>query len=166
MDFIKHSNDESKVIGEFQGFSVPVSAVMLGKEPDISISMKGEATHSCQLISSFTANFKRMESALYRIDQKIDDVQQNINKLDMDYKNAEKIVNTPFSKQEELETKTVRLASLTNELNQAAIEAKKNAPKQERTCYFERAKLKKEAFQNNKSKEKTQKQEKKKEESL
>jgi hypothetical protein len=31
---------------------------------------------------------------------------------------------------------------VTDELNQAAIEAKKNAPKREKTCYFERAKMK------------------------
>ena len=30
---------------------------------------------------------------------------------------------------------------MTDELNQAAIEAKKNAPKREKTCYFERAKM-------------------------
>ena len=48
--------------------------------------------------------------------------------------------------QAELEQKTERLATLTEELNQAAIEAKKNAPEKQRTCYFERAKLKKEAF--------------------
>ena len=34
---------------------------------------------------------------------------------------------------------------LTDELNQAAIEAKKNAPKREKTCYFERAKMKRDA---------------------
>ena len=37
-----------------------------------------------------------------------------------------------------------RLATLTTELNEAAAEAKKNKP-QQRTCYFDRAKLKKEA---------------------
>ena len=60
--------------------------------------------------------------------------------------NAQRIVATPFPQQAELEQKTARLATLTDELNQAAIEAKKNAPEKERTCYFERAKLKKEAF--------------------
>lgn len=55
-------------------------------------------------------------------------------------------LRTPFSQQAELEQKTARLATLTDELNQAAIEAKKNAPEKQRTCYFERAKLKKEAF--------------------
>ena len=34
---------------------------------------------------------------------------------------------------------------MTDELNQAAIEAKKNAPKREKTCYFERAKMKRDA---------------------
>ena len=34
---------------------------------------------------------------------------------------------------------------MTDELNQAAIEAKQNAPKREKTCYFERAKMKRDA---------------------
>lgn len=64
----------------------------------------------------------------------------------MDLENARRILATPFPQQAELEQKTERLATLTDELNQAAIEAKKNAPEKQRTCYFERAKLKKEAF--------------------
>ena len=39
-----------------------------------------------------------------------------------------------------------RLKVLTDELNQAAIEAKKNTPKREKTCYFERAKMKRDAM--------------------
>ena len=35
--------------------------------------------------------------------------------------------------------------ALQEKLNQAAIEAKKNAPKREKTCYFERAKMKRDA---------------------
>ena len=64
----------------------------------------------------------------------------------VDYSEAQKIVSEPFSQAEELTTKEERLKTLTDELNQAAIEAKKNAPKKEKTCYFERAKLKKEAM--------------------
>lgn len=41
--------------------------------------------------------------------------------------------------------KEQRLKVVTDELNQAAIEAKKNAPKREKTCYFERAKMKRDA---------------------
>ena len=45
----------------------------------------------------------------------------------------------------ELDTKEDRLKTLTDELNKAAIESKKNAPKREQTCYFQRAQLKREA---------------------
>ena len=146
LGFVKKSSDTEKEIGDFQGFKLSVKAVMFGNEPDISIAMKGNAEHRCTLTSSFSANLKRMESTLYKIDQTISDTQSNINKLKMDLENAQRIVNTPFPQQAELKTKTERLATLTDELNQAAIEAKKNAPEKERTCYFERAKLKKEMF--------------------
>lgn len=146
LGFVKRSSDTNKEIGEFQGFKLSVKAVMLGGEPDISITMKGNAEHRCQLTSSFSANLKRMESTLYKIDQTINDAQNSVNKLKMDLENAQRIVATPFPQQAELEQKTERLATLTEELNQAAIEAKKNAPEKQRTCYFERTKLKKEAF--------------------
>lgn len=146
LDFVKNSSDQETDVGEFQGFKLFVKAVMFGNEPDISITMKGNAEHSCTLTSSFSANLKRMESTLYKIDQTISDTQNSINKLKMDLENAMRIVNTPFPQQAELEEKTERLTALTEELNQAAMEAKKNAPEKQRTCYFERAKLKKEAL--------------------
>ncbi|WP_443721367.1 LPD25 domain-containing protein [Ruminococcus callidus] len=146
LDFVKKSSDSEKEIGEFQGFKLSVKAVMFGNEPDIFVTMQGNAEHKCVLTSSFSANLKRMESTLYKIDQTISDAQSSINKLNMDLENARRILATPFPQQAELEQKTERLATLTDELNQAAIEAKKNAPEKQRTCYFERAKLKKEAF--------------------
>lgn len=146
LDFVKKSSDSEKEIGEFQGLKLSVKAVMFGNEPDISITMKGNAEHKCALTSSFSANLKRMESTLYKIDQTINDTQNSINKLKMDLENAMRIVDTSFPQQAELEEKTERLTALTEKLNQAAMEAKKNAPEKQRTCYFERAKLKKEAF--------------------
>lgn len=146
LDFVKRSSNSEKEIGEFQGFKLTVNAVMFGNEPDISIMMSGNAEHKCVLTSSFSANLKRMESTLYKIDQTINDAQNSVNKLKMDLENAQRIVATPFPQQAELEQKTERLTTLTDKLNQAAIEAKKNALEKQRTCYFERAKLKKEAF--------------------
>ena len=67
-------------------------------------------------------------------------------KLRLDYAEAQKIVSEPFPQQAELENREERLKTLTEELNLAAIEAKKNAPKREKTCYFERAKLKRDAM--------------------
>lgn len=121
LDFVKKSSDSEKEIGEFQGFKLSVKAVMFGNEPDISITMKGNAEHKCALTSSFSANLKRMESTLYKIDQTISDAQNNVNKLKMDLENAQRIVNTPFPQQAELEQKTERLASLTDELNHEIV---------------------------------------------
>lgn len=164
LGFVKNSSDTSKEIGEFQGFKLSVSAVMLGSEPDISITMENNAKHSCTLTSNFPANLKRMESTLYKIDQRIDSVRNNLSNLETDYKNAEKIANTPFPQQEVLDSKTERLSTLTNELNKAAAEAKRNKPQQERTCYFERAKLKREAFKDKPKPAQSKEKEKKKDE--
>lgn len=95
-------------------------------------------------------NLNRIEAGLYNIDGKIDKIKSNLAKLRVDHEEAQKIVAEPFPQAEELKQKEERLETLTTELNLAAAEAKKNAPKRERTCYFERAKLKKEAFKRSK----------------
>lgn len=51
-----------------------------------------------------------------------------------------------FPQQAELDSKEDKLKTLTDELNKTAIEAKKNAPKRDKTCYFERAKMKRDAM--------------------
>ena len=133
-------------IGSFQGFdlSVTMHSAMMGG--GVSATMKGAATHGTNLIESFTHNLNRLESALYNIDGRIENVKENLAKLRIDFAEAQKIVAEPFPQQAELESKEERLKTLTEELNRAAIEAKKNAPKREKTCYFERAKLKREAM--------------------
>ena len=151
-------------IGSFQGFTLSLtrnSALMGG---GMSASLKGAALHTTDLIESFLYNVKRLESALYNIDGRIESTKENLAKLRQDFAEAQKIVAAPFPHQEELDSKEQRLKILTDELNQAAIEAKKNAPHREKTCYFERAKLKRDALRNSqKSKSaKSQKQDRKK----
>ena len=62
------------------------------------------------------------------------------------------MVAEPYPQEQELAEKESRLKTLTEELNEAAMEAKKNAPQKVKTCYFERAKLKKEAMRVSKQK--------------
>ena len=107
--------------------------------------LKGAASHTTKLLESFAHNLNRLEAALYNIDGRIERTQENLAKLRLDHAEAQKIVAEPFPQQEELDTKEQRLKVVTDELNQAAIEAKKNAPKREKTCYFERAKMKRDA---------------------
>ena len=104
----------------------------------MSACLKGAASHTTKLIESFAHNLNRLEAALYNIDSRIERTQTDLAKLRLDHEEAQKIVAEPFPQQD-------RLKVLTDELNQAAIEAKKNAPKREKTCYFERSKMKRDA---------------------
>lgn len=128
-----------------QGFdlSVTVNSNMMGG--GMSAGLQGATSHTTKLIDSFAHNLNRLEAALYNIDGRIERTQDNLAKLRLDHAEAQKIVAEPFPQQEELDTKEQRLKVVTDELNQAAIEAKKNAPKREKTCYFERAKMKRDA---------------------
>ncbi len=141
---IKYADTPVKV-GSFQGFdlSVTVNSNMMGG--GMSACLQGAASHTTKLIESFAHNLNRLEAALYNIDGRIERTQDNLAKLRLDHEEAQKIVAEPFPQQEELDTKEQRLKVVTDELNQAAIEAKKNAPKREKTCYFERAKMKRDA---------------------
>lgn len=133
-------------VGEFQGFPLSVTVHSPYMGGGISATMNGAYPHTTKLIESFAHNLRRLEGCLYNIDRKIDDVNNNLAKLRVDHTEAQKIVSEPFPQSDELAEKEERLKTLTDELNQAAIEAKKNASKKEKTCYFERAKLKKEAM--------------------
>lgn len=141
---IKYADTPVKV-GSFQGFdlTVTVNSNMMGG--GMLACLKGSASHTTKLIESFAHNLNRLEAALYNIDGRIERTQTDLAKLRLDHEEAQKIVAEPFSQQEELDSKEERLKVLTDELNQAAIEAKKNAPKREKTCYFERAKMKRDA---------------------
>ena len=142
---IKYADTPVKV-GSFQGFelSVTINSNLMGG--GTTACLRGAASHTTKLIESFAHNLNRLESALYNIDGRIDHTQADLAKLRLDHEEAQKIVAEPFPQQEELDSKEERLKVLTDELNQAAIEAKKNAPKHEKTCYFERAKLKRDAM--------------------
>ena len=138
---IKYADTPTK-IGSFQGFEFSATLNSSMNGGGLTACLKGAASHTAKLN---VQNIPRIESALYNIDGRIENVRESLAKLRLDYAEAQKIVAEPFPQQAELESKEERLATLTEELNQAAIEAKKNAPKREQTCYFERAKMRKEA---------------------
>lgn len=104
------------------------------------------ASHTTKLIESFAHNLNRLESTLYNIDGRIARTQADLAKFRLDHEEVQKIVAELFTQQGELDSKEERLKVLTDELNQATIEAKKNAPKREKTCYFVRAKMKRDAM--------------------
>ncbi len=133
-------------LGEFQGFPLTVTVNSNWKGGGMIAELSGAYPHSVKLGENFLGNLRRMENALYKIDTKISDVQAELARLRVDFAEAEKIISEPFPQEQELKDKEDRLKTLTEELNKAAAEAKKNAPKKEKTCYFALAKLKKEAM--------------------
>ena len=82
-------------------------------------------------------------SAHYEIERKFLVEIPDIGRLDL--KRQLHIRQTYLKKGENGSQRRVRSIKEDDELNQAAIEAKKNAPKREKTCYFERAKMKRDA---------------------
>ena len=154
---IKYADTPIKV-GSFQGFDLTITVNSSAMGGGKSACLRGAASHTTKLIDSFAHNLNRLESALYNIDGRIGAMNDELAKLRLDYAEAQKIVAEPFPQQAELETKEDRLKVLTDELNLAAIEAKKNAPKREKTCYFDRAKQRKEAARVAKQKSKPSKQ--------
>ena len=135
--------DTPYIIGEFQGF--PLSVTLGSHGEGFFATMQGAAVHTTPLISSAIHNLQRLEKALYTIDKRIDDVQTKLNKLTIDRDEAARLVDQPFQQEAELAEKEEGLTTLTDELNAAAAAAKAANKGKERTCYFERAKLKREA---------------------
>ena len=142
---IKYTDTPVK-IGSFQDFDLSVTINSPAMGGGMSATMNGAYPHTAKLIQSFAHNLNRLEGSLYNVDGKINELNTKLTKLRIDHDEAQKIVSAPFPQADELEQKEERLKILTQELNEAAAEAKKNAPKREKTCYFERAKLKKEAM--------------------
>lgn len=158
--------DRPVKIGEFQGFPLSVTMNSPAMGGGVSATIVGTYPHTTKLIESFSHNLRRLEGCLYNIDRKINDTNSQLSKLRVDFNEAQKIIAEPFPQEQELADKESRLKTLTEELNQAAIEAKKNAPQKEKTCYFERAKLKKEAMRVSKQKSDKSKEKSKKLESI
>ena len=137
-------------IGEFQGFPLSVMINSNWKGGGMTAELRGAYPHTFKLTESFAANLRRMEGTLYKIDSHIDDVNAELSRLRVDFAEAQRILSEPFPQEQELKDKQDRLKTLTVQLNQEALEAKRNAPQQQKTCYFELAKLKKEAMKRRK----------------
>lgn len=146
LDFVKRSSDSEKEIGEFQGFDLSVTMRNSAMGGDMTACLRGAALHTPKLIESFAHNLNRLEAALYNIDGRVERTQADLAKLRVDFAEAQKLAAESFPQQEELDSKEECLKILTDELNKAAMEAKRNAPKREKTCYFERAKMKRDAM--------------------
>lgn len=145
-------------IGEFMGFPLSITIKDFGNfgiqengsVAAISASLSGAAKYTCDFVDSYDTNLRRLESSVAKIDQRIQHTENELNSLEIDFSNAQKILSEPF----ELLSKDGRtlgemetaLKELTAELAASAAQAKKEAPDKPKTCYFERARMRKAAI--------------------
>ena len=130
-------------IGELHGF--PITIRFAPDQNCLQATLQGSKPYTTNFSVSFPTNLKHLESLLFSLDQKIAATQNALNQLNLDAKEAEKILAEPFASGDVLREKSERLTTLRDDLNQEAMEAAKSGNKPQRTFYFEMAKLKKNA---------------------
>ncbi|MCR5121432.1 MAG: DEAD/DEAH box helicase family protein [Ruminococcus sp.] len=139
------SADSPVKIGKFQGLDMYLTANSQSNFAMIAratITIEGHIDHRIDIDDpSSVGTVQRLENAMSEkaLESRIDIRKSNLDRLRTDLAEAEKIVSQPFPQQDELSAKQSRLKTLTEQLTNEAIEAKKNAPAKQKTCYFSRA---------------------------
>lgn len=77
---------------------------------------------------------------LFKVENVLNDKKSELNKLDIDYKTAQNMLNKPFEFEDELNSSTKRLDELTTALNIEMSEQHKSADKPKRRITLVRIK--------------------------
>ena len=102
----------------------------------ITATLRGNYTYSVELGVSSIINLKKIENLLFKVENVLNDKKSELNKLDIDYKTAQNMLNKPFEFEDELNSSTKRLDELTTALNIEMSEQHKSVDKPKKTHYF------------------------------
>lgn len=102
----------------------------------ITATLRGNYVYSVELGVSNPVNLKKIENLLFKVENVLNDKKSELNKLDIDYKTAQNMLNKPFEFEDELNSSTKRLDELTTALNIEMSEQHKSADKPKKTHYF------------------------------
>ena len=133
LDACKHvSNEKDHALGEYRGFSMSVMYNPLSQM--YQLTLKGAMSHQVELGSDPRGNITRIDNALAGIPRRIQNVENKLNDLNQQMATAKAELGKPFPQEEELKTKSARLAELDAKLNldRPAAQAEKKKPEQER----------------------------------
>ncbi len=133
LDACKHvSNEKDHALGEYRGFSMSVMYNPLSQM--YQLTLKGAMSHQVELGSDPRGNITRIDNALAGIPRRIQNVENKLNDLNQQMTTAKAELGKPFPQEEELKTKSARLAELDAKLNldRPATQAEKKKPEQER----------------------------------
>ena len=133
LDACKHvSNEKDHALGEYRGFSMSVMYNPLSQM--YQLTLKGAMSHQVELGSDPRGNITRIDNALAGIPRRIQNVENKLNDLNQQMSTAKAELGKPFPQEEELKTKSARLAELDAKLNldRPAAQPEKKKPEQER----------------------------------
>ena len=133
LDACKHvSNEKDHALGEYRGFSMSVMYNPLSQM--YQLTLKGAMSHQVELGSDPRGNITRIDNALAGIPRRIQNVENKLNDLNQQMSTAKAELGKPFPQEDELKTKSARLAELDAKLNldRPAAQPEKKKPEQER----------------------------------
>lgn len=127
-------------IGQLANFGIEVinDGYFLDK---ITATLRGNYAYSVELGVSNPVNLKKIENLLFKVKNVLNDKKSELNKLDIDYKTAQNMLNKPFEFEDELNSSTKRLDELITALNIEMSEQHKSADKPKKRHYFGKDKI-------------------------
>ena len=102
-------------IGSYRGFAMSLTVEDFGR--DFVLTLKGKMNHRMTLGKDARGNLTRIENALNAIPERMQAVQDKLANLREQVETAKAELGKPFPQEEELRTKSSRLAELNAELN-------------------------------------------------
>ena len=125
-------NDQEFGIGEYRGFLMYLMYNPIGNQ--YILTLKGEMSHPVELGADPRGNITRIDNTLAGIPRRQQNVENKLNDLKQQMATAKAELGKPFPQEEELRTKSARLAELDAKLNldHPSAQAEKKKPEQER----------------------------------
>ena len=102
-------------IGSYRGFAMSLTVEDFGR--DFVLTLKGKMNHRVTLGKDARGNLVRIDNALNAIPDRMQAVQDKLSTLREQVETAKAELGKPFPQEEELRTKSARLAELNAELN-------------------------------------------------
>ena len=102
-------------IGSYRGFDMSLSVEDFGKK--YVLTLKGKMSHKVELGKDPRGNLIRIDNVLDSITKRLNDTQLRLDNVKTQLENAKAELGKPFPQEEELRTKSARLAELNIELN-------------------------------------------------
>jgi len=121
----KECRIQEKPIGEYRGFQMSMGISVFDQK--YILVLKNKVEYRIELDKDTFGNIQRIDNALERIDKFKENTKQRLEELKLQLEKAKEEIKKPFAQEEELKTKSERLAILNIELNIDKDKKDKNA---------------------------------------